>query len=157
MATASSVVIAARPKRRWMMVLSWVCRAVGAVILLQTLFFKFSAAPESVYIFTQLGTFVHGHLHFLPVNATQVSTRIVSGVMELIAAILLLVPRTVWAGAVLAMAATGGAILSHMSFLGIEVMGDGGLLFALALIVFTVSAVALVLHCSQVPVLGKRF
>src|SRR6266567_474069 len=135
MATASSVAVAAGPKRRWMPVLSWVCRAVGAAILLQTLFFKFRAAPESVYIFTKLGAFVHGHLHFLPLNATQVSARVGSGIMELIAAILLLVPRTVWAGAVLAMAATGGAILSHLSFLGIEVMGDGGLLFALAVIV----------------------
>ena len=157
MATGSSVAIAARPKRRWILVLSWACRAVAAVILLQTLFFKFSAAPESVYIFTKLGTFVHGYLPSLPIDSLQVAARIGSGVMELIAAILLLVPRTVWAGAVLAMAATGGAILSHMSFLGIEVMGYGGLLFALALIVFTMSTVALVLHRSQIPVLGKRF
>src|SRR5437016_10063331 len=64
-------------------------------------------------LFRSLGAFVHGHLHFLPVNATQVSARIGSGVLELIAAILLLVPRTVWAGAVLAMAATGGAIRSE--------------------------------------------
>jgi uncharacterized membrane protein YphA (DoxX/SURF4 family) len=77
--------------------------------------------------------------------------------MELIAAILLLVPRTVWMGALLAMAATGGAILSHLTFLGFEVQGDGGLLFALAVIVFLTSAISLVLDRSQVPVIGRRY
>jgi putative oxidoreductase len=68
----------------------------------------------------------------------------------------LLTPRFVWAGAILAMAATAGAIFSHLTFLGIEVQGDKGLLFALAIIVFVSSAVALVLHRSQIPVLGER-
>jgi putative oxidoreductase len=66
-------------------------------------------------------------------------------------------PRTVWAGAVLAMAATGGAIFSHLTFLGLVVMEDGGLLFALALIVFATSAVSIFLHRSQIPVVGKRY
>jgi len=77
--------------------------------------------------------------------------------MELIAAVLLLTPRLVWAGAVLAMAATGGAIFSHLTFLGIEVQGDKGLLFLLAIVVFMTGAVALYLHRMQIPVLGKRF
>ena len=77
--------------------------------------------------------------------------------MELIAAVLLLTPRFVWAGAVLAMAATGGAIVSHLTFLGIEVQGDKGLLFILAITVFVTSAVALFLHRTQIPAFGKRF
>ena len=157
MATGSAVAVAMRPMPGWKRVLSWLCRIAAAAILLQTLFFKFTAAPESVYIFTSLGAFVHGYLHFLPVDSVQVSARIGSGVMELIAAILLLVPRTVWVGALLAMAATGGAILSHLTFLGFEVQGDGGLLFALAVIVFLASAISLVLHRSQVPVIGRRY
>ena len=88
---------------------------------------------------------------------SEVSGRIGSGIMELIAAVLLLTPRFVWAGAVLAMAATGGAIVSHLTFLGIEVQGDKGLLFLLAITVFVTSAVALFLHRMQIPVLGKRF
>ena len=138
-------------------ILSWACRVVAAVILLQTLFFKFTAAPESVYIFTKLGTFVHGYLPFAPIDMVQVWARIGSGIVELIAAVLLLTPRSVWLGAVLAMAATGGAIASHLTFLGIEVQGDKGLLFALAIIVFATSALALGVHRNQIPVLGERF
>jgi len=136
--------------------LSWGCRLIAAVILLQTLFFKFTAAPESVYIFTKLGVFLNHYIHSLSVDRIQVYTRIGSGIMELIAAVLLLFPRTVWAGAVLAMAATGGAIFSHLTFLGLVVMEDGGLLFGLALIVFATSAVSIFLHRSQIPVLGRR-
>lgn len=139
------------------LILSWACRIIAAIILLQTLFFKFTAAPESVYIFTKLGTFIHSYVPSASVNTLEASFRIGSGVMELISAILLLAPPFVWAGAILAMAATAGAIASHLTFLGIEVQGDKGLLFALAIIVFLASAVALYLHRGQLPVLGKRF
>jgi putative oxidoreductase len=77
--------------------------------------------------------------------------------MELIAAVLLLTPRFVWAGVVLAMAATSGPIVSHLTFLGIEVQGDKGLLFFLAIAVFVTTAIALFLHRMQIPVFGKRF
>lgn len=126
-----------------LLVVSWICRIAAAIILLQTLFFKFTAAPESVYIFTK----VHG----------EPWGRIGSGVLELIAAVLLLFPRTVWAGALLALGVMAGAILSHLTVLGIEVMNDGGLLFMLALIVFCTSAIALVLHRAQLPVIGRHF
>lgn len=135
--------------------ISWVCRIVAAIILLQTLFFKFTAAPESVHIFTKLAEFIHNHIPFAPIGPVEVTGRIGSGVMELIAAMLLLTPRFVWAGAVLAMAATGGAIASHLTFLGIEVFGDKGLLFLLALAVFVLSAIALFLHRRQIPLFGK--
>ena len=125
------------------LILSWACRIIAAIILLQTLFFKFTAAPESVYIFTQVGAEPWGRLS--------------SGVVELFAAVLLLTPRFVWAGAILALGVMAGAIVSHLTILGIEVQGDKGLLFALALIVFATSAVALFLHRNQIPVIGKRF
>ena len=113
-------------------VLSWVSRITAAIILLQTLFFKFTAAPESVYIFTKVGAEPWG--------------RIGSGVIELIAAILILTPRFTWLGSLLAMGVMAGAVLSHLTVLGIEVRGDKGLLFALALIVFVCSIGNLLLH-----------
>jgi len=123
-------------------VLSWVLRITAAIILLQTLFFKFTAAPESVYIFTRVGAEPWG--------------RIGSGVVELIAAILIMTPRFTWLGSLLAMGVMAGAILSHLTLLGIEVHGDKGLLFALALIVFVCSTVNLLLHRSEIPVIGRR-
>ena len=123
-------------------IVGWSCRIIAAIILLQTLFFKFSAAPESVYIFTKVGAEPWG--------------RIGSGVVELIAAILLLMPRFVWLGAILALGVMAGAIVSHLTLLGIEVLGDKGELFALAVAVFVTSSVALLLHRSQIPVIGGR-
>jgi hypothetical protein len=146
-----------RPMTTPVLIFSWACRIVAAIILLQTLFFKFTAAPESIYIFTKLGAFIHSYLPFASIGTVEVSGRIGSGIMELIAAVLLLTPRFVWAGAILAMAATGGAIVSHLTFLGIEVLGDKGLLLFLAIAVFVTSAIALFLHRMQIPVFGKRF
>jgi hypothetical protein len=139
------------------LVFSWACRIVAAIILLQTLFFKFTAAPESVYIFTKLGAFIHTNVPFASIGTVEVAGRIGSGIVELIAAALLLTPRFVWAGAILAMAATGGAIVSHLTFLGIEVRGDKGLLFSLAITVFVMSIIALFLHRMQIPVFGRKF
>ncbi len=107
----------------------WILRGAAAVILGQTLFFKFTGAPESVYIFTTLGA--------EPVG------RIGSGIMELIALSLLLWPRFSFIGAALALGVMSGAIFSHLTKLGIEVQGDGGLLFALALTVWSCSAILL--------------
>ncbi len=146
-----------RPMTTPILVFSWACRIVAALILLQTLFFKFTAAPESVYIFTKLGAVIHTYLPFASIGTVEVSARIGSGIMELVAAVLLLTPRFVWAGAILAMAATGGAIVSHLTFLGIEVQGDKGLLFFLAIAVLVTSVIALFLHRMQIPVFGKRF
>jgi putative oxidoreductase len=138
------------------LIFSWVCRIVAAIILLQTLFFKFTGAPESIYIFTKLGTFIHSHVPSAPVDTVEVWGRIGSGVTELIASILLLTPRFVWAGAILAIATTVGAIASHLTFLGIEVQGDNGLLFFLAITVLVTSTIALFLHRGQIPVFGAR-
>lgn len=123
-------------------ILSWTCRIASAVILVQTLYFKFSGAEESVYIFTKVGLEPWG--------------RIGSGVAELIAAVLLFVPGLVWLGAGLAMTLMCGAILSHLTVLGIVVENDGGLLFALAWIVFLCSAVVLYLYRRKIPIIGER-
>ena len=131
-----------KPMTTPLLVVSWICRIAAAVILLQTLFFKFTAAPESVYIFTKVGAEPWG--------------RIGSGIVELIAAILLLTPRFVWAGAFLALGVMAGAIISHLTVLGIEVQGDKGLLFFLAIAVFVTSSIALFLHRTQIPVIGSR-
>ena len=121
--------------------LDWVLRIAAAVILLQTLWFKFTASPESVYIFDKVGLGAPG--------------RIGSGIAELIAAILLLIPATVWLGAGLALGVMGGAIVSHLTVLGIVVMNDHGLLFGLALTVAICSAILLVIHRRSIPVIGK--
>lgn len=123
-------------------VLSWVLRIAAAVILLQTLFFKFTAAPESVYIFTKVGAEPWG--------------RIGSGIIELFAAVLLLTRRFTWLGSAIAIGVMTGAILSHLTVLGIEVQGDKGLLFALALIVFVSSGINLLIHRAEIPIIGRR-
>ena len=123
-------------------VFSWILRLVAAGILLQTLLFKFSGAPESVYIFTRVGAEPWG--------------RIGSGVVELIAAILILVPRTTWLGALIALGVMAGAIVSHLTVLGIDVQGDHGLLFGLAITVAVCSASLLAIFRKMIPVIGGR-
>ncbi len=114
----------------------WVLRILAAGIMLQTLFFKFTASEESVYIFTTLGVEPWG--------------RILSGVMELIASLLILMPRTTGFGAFLGIGVMAGALMAHIFILGIEVMADGGLLFAYALIVFISSLILVVIFKDQV-------
>jgi len=131
-------------------VLSWVLQLAVAGILLQTLFFKFTAAEESVYIFSTVGRFLH-------ITGVEPWGRIGSGVLELIASLLLIVPATASIGAILTMGVMAGAILSHLFILGIEVKGDGGLLFGLALTAFIGSAIVLALRRAQIPVVGRFF
>ncbi len=129
---------------------SWVLQLAVAVILLQTLFFKFTGAEESVYIFSTVGRFVN-------VPGVEPYGRIGSGVIELIASVLLVVPATASVGAMLTMGVMAGAIVSHAAILGFEVKGDGGLLFGLALAAFIGSAVVLFIRRTQIPVVGRRF
>lgn len=121
---------------------SWILQLTIAVILLQTLFFKFTAAPESVYIFSRLGAEPWG--------------RLASGVAELVASVLVLVPASSVIGALLAVAIMLGAILSHLAVLGIEVQGDGGLLFGLALTVLFCGLGVVALRWSELNMLIQR-
>lgn len=111
-------------------VVYWIARLLAAVIMLQTLFFKFTASAESVYIFTTVGMEPWG--------------RIGVGVMELMAAILIVVPATAWLGAGLALGLMVGALGMHLTLLGIEVQGDHGYLFGLALAVTLCSLYVLI-------------
>jgi uncharacterized membrane protein YphA (DoxX/SURF4 family) len=112
-------------------------KVVPAIILLQTLFFKFSAAPESVFIFETLGIGI--------------------GILELITAILLLVPRTTWLGAILGIGLMVGAIFLHLTQLGIVVQNDGGALFILAVVTLIFCGILAWMNRHQIPVLRKLF
>ncbi len=120
----------------------WAARLIAAVILLQTLYFKFTGAPESVYIFTTVGIEPWG--------------RIGVGIMELIASGFLLITSTAWLGAGLALGLMVGAMGMHLTILGIEVQGDGGYLFFLALAVSLCSAFVLWVDQEKVQELIKR-
>lgn len=106
-------------------IIYWAARLIAAVIMAQTLFFKFSGAEESVEIFTKMGMEPWG--------------RIGTGVLELLASVLLLINGIARWGALLACGLMAGAIGSHLFVLGVEVRGDGGYLFTLAMIVLVAS------------------
>ncbi len=106
-----------------------VLRYAIAIILLQTLRYKFLAHPDSVYIFSTLGIEPYG--------------RIGVGILELIASILLLFNKKSWLGALLATGLMAGAIVSHLTQLGIEVKGDGGTLFYMAVGTWILSLIVL--------------
>ncbi len=127
---------------KWFVIGSWVLRAAAAAILLQTLFFKFTGAKESIYIFSTLGLEPWG--------------RIGTGVVELVASVLLLIPRTAVYGAAVSLGVISGAIMSHLTKLGITLpaVDDKGELFALAVVVFVCSAAVLFLHRDEIPIIG---
>jgi len=118
-------------------VLIWICSLVAAVIMIETLFFKFTAAPESVYIFKKMGT--------------EPWMRWVQGLWELLASIGLLAPRLRWAGGILTTGAMAAAILSHMTWLGYSIQGDHGLLFGMALVTFASGVTVMWLHRHHIP------
>lgn len=107
--------------------LSWLLAIVVAGILLQTLYFKFSGHPESVAIFQKLGVEPWG--------------RWFSGILELVSGILILVPKTRLVGAFIALGIMSGAILAHLTVIGIASNDDGGQLFLLACITWLGSLV----------------
>lgn len=121
----------------------WIARLVAAVIMVQSLFFKFSGSEESVYIFTTVGMEPWG--------------RIGVGVLELIASILMFIPSLVWVGSLLAFGLMAGAIGMHLTLLGIEVKGDGGQLFIYAILVAVCSLIVFWNSRHQLPVGVKKF
>lgn len=123
-------------------IVCWVAQILAAVILAQTLFFKFSGAEESKFIFSSL--------HAEPVG------RIGSGVIELVAVILLFISSLAWLGALIGLASMSGAIVSHAAILGIEVMGDGGQLFYLAVVTWICCAVVLLIRRAEIPIIGPK-
>lgn len=120
-----------------------ILRVAVAIILIQTLRFKFTGHEDSIYIFTKVGLEPLG--------------RIGIGIAELIAGLLLLIRKTAWLGAVLTLGIIGGAIMMHLTILGIEVQDDGGVLFYTALTTFTLSLVVLYFYRKDIPIIGKKF
>lgn len=123
--------------------LSWIAQLIAAAILAQTLFFKFTGAPESKFIFSTLGVEPWG--------------RILTGVLELVAVGLLLTPRWAGVGGLLSLGLMGGALMGHLTKLGLVVQDDGGLLFALAVTVFAAAALVVWLRRAELPLIGGRF
>lgn len=125
-----------------MRILEWVLSILASLIMLQTLFFKFSGAEESIYIFTTVG--------MEPVG------RFGSGIAELVAGICLLIPRIRVYGAIVGLGVISGAIFFHLTILGIEVMGDGGQLFYYALTVLVSCLVILIFRRKEIPFIGHK-
>lgn len=123
--------------------LYWSVRLIAAIIMLQTLYFKFTGSEESVFIFTIVGMEPWG--------------RIGVGVLELVASALILIDLTAWLGALLALGLMGGAIVMHLTILGIEVQGDGGQLFLYAVLVTVCSGIVLLYNKTSVLDLIKKF
>ena len=123
-------------------IISWALRLTVAIILLQTLYFKFTAHPDSVHIFSALGIEPWG--------------RIGLGIVELITALLILAPKTKIIGMINSLGIIIGAVFSHLLVLGVTVGNDGGSLFTLAIIVFIASTLFLILHKTEVLILLKR-
>lgn len=119
----------------------WIVKLIAVTILVQTLYFKFTASPESVYIFSILEIEPYG--------------RIDSGIVELIASILILIPKTTLLGSIIGLGTMTGAIISHLTILGIEVQNDGGTLFILALVTFLCCALLIFTNRSKIPDLLK--
>ena len=117
-------------------------RIIIAILLIQTLYFKFTAHPDSVYIFSQIGLEPFG--------------RIGIGILELITALLILNPKSIWLGSLLSTGIIGGAILMHLTKLGIEINNDGGLLFYIALIILILSVVVLYKTRKNIPIVGGK-
>jgi putative oxidoreductase len=118
-------------------VITWVCSLIAAAIMIETLFFKFTGAAESKYIFTKMGT--------------EPWMRWVQGSWELLASIGLLWPRIRWAGGILTVGAMSAAILSHMTWLGYSVQNDCGLLFSMAIVTFTCGFTVMMIHRHLIP------
>ena len=123
-------------------IFEWMLSILASFLLLQTLFFKFTGSTESVYIFTELGMEPWG--------------RIGSGVLELIAGLLLLTDKYRVYGAILALGVISGALFFHLTSLGIEVLDDDGLLFYYAITVFISSFLVLVIRKDQIPFIGTK-
>lgn len=124
------------------LIFSWVLRIIAVLIMLQTLYFKFTGAEESIYIFTQMQIEPWG--------------RIATGVAELIASMMLLYRPTIAIGALMGVGIMSGALLSHIAVLGIEVKEDGGQLFIYALLVWISCIILLWMNRQQIEVLLKR-
>ena len=122
-----------------------ILKLIAAIIMLQTLFFKFTGAQESIDLFVKIA------------GDNETYMRIGTGVFELIASVLLFIPKKTWLGALLTIGLMGGAIMSHLTILGIEHDGDGGTLFISAIVTFISGVILLIFNRNNIPfVRGKH-
>lgn len=119
-----------------------ILRLILAIILIQTLRFKFTAHTDSVYIFTKVGLEPYG--------------RIGIGIIELIAGILLIIRKSAWLGAIITLGVIGGAIMMHLTQLGIEINGDGGVLFITAILTFVLAILIVFFYRKEIPWIGEK-
>ena len=126
----------------WTRAIPWAAQIGVAAILGQTLFFKFTYAPETQVIFG-------------PRGGRPAATLV--GLAELVCVVLLLLPRTAALGAAFSLLVISGAIFTHLTSLGIQVVNpqtgesDGGLLFGLAILVVIGSAIVLYFRWRELP------
>lgn len=121
-----------------------ILKLIAAIIMLQTLFFKFTGAQESIDLFTKIA------------GSNEAYMRIGTGIFELIASILLFTPKKTWLGALLTTGLMTGAIMSHLTILGIEHDGDGGTLFICAIITFISGIILLIFNRKSIPIVGNK-
>lgn len=119
-------------------------KLIAAFIMLQTLFFKFTGAQESIDLFTKIA------------GDNEAYMRVGTGVFELIASILLFIPKKTWLGALLTIGLMGGAIMSHLTILGIEHNEDGGTLFISAIVTFISGVILLIFNRKNIPFVGDK-
>ena len=118
-------------------ILSWFLQIAIAVILAQTLYFKFTGHGESVVLFRELGM--------------EPTGRLLIGSLELLAVILLLIRHSVAWGALLAWGLMSGAIVAHFTTLGWE--GDRGVLGSLAVFCWIGASLILLIRYDELPFL----
>lgn len=121
-----------------------ILKLIAAVIMLQTLFFKFTGAKQSIDLFTKIA------------GENEALMRVGTGVIELIASILLFIPKRTWLGALLTVGTMAGAVMSHLTILGIEHDGDGGALFISALAALIATGILLIMNRKDIPIIGKK-
>ena len=119
-------------------------KVLAAAIMVQTLYFKFLGAEESIDLFTKLA------------GENESIMRIGTGVLELLAAIFLFVPSKTWFGAFLTVILMSGAIMSHLTILGIEHNNDGGILFISAITTFLAGTILLIQNKKDIPYLALK-
>ncbi|QMU65630.1 MAG: DoxX family membrane protein [Flavobacteriaceae bacterium] len=119
-------------------------KLIAAIIMLQTLFFKFTNAQESIDLFTKIA------------GEKEALMRIGTGIIELIAFILLFIPKKTWLGALLTFGTMSGAIISHLTIIGIVHNNDSGALFISAMVAFMASGMLLIQYKRDIPFIGSR-
>lgn len=129
--------------------IKWALAIYVAFVFIQSLLFKFSGSQETVIIFNTIADWMAG---IAPLSAIAEPFREYGGVsvgsVELVASVMILIPKTRLLGALTALGVISGAIFFHLfTPLGVnrvvDAAGntDGGVLFFMACGVWLSSAV----------------